>query len=162
VLLVRHLGEIGGARAVFPAQAEALDDAGEAQQDRRRDADGLIGGERGDHQRAEAHQHHGQHQRVAAAVRVREVAEQPAADGAHDEADGEQDSGVELLHDGVVAREERAREIQREGRVGIEIVPLDQVADRADEDGLHPALDVGDVQVVVSGGCSHLQASENR
>ena len=65
---------------------------------------------------------------------VGEVAEQPAADRPHDEAEREEDRGVELLDDRVAAGEERAGEIEREGRVGVEVVPLDEVADRADED----------------------------
>jgi hypothetical protein len=39
VALVRHLGQVGGTGAVFAAEAEPLDDAGEAERDRRRDAD---------------------------------------------------------------------------------------------------------------------------
>jgi hypothetical protein len=38
---------------------------------------------------------------------------------------------------------------QRECRIGVEIVPLDQIADRADEDRLDPPPDVGDVQMIV-------------
>ena len=148
VLLVGDLGEVGGAGAVLAAEAQALDHAREAQQHRRRDADRGVGRRDGDHQRAEAHQQHGQHQRVAAAVVVGEMAEQPAADRAHDEAEREQDGGVQLLHDRIVAGEERAGEIEREGRVGVEVVPLDQIADRADEDRLDAAAHVGEIEML--------------
>jgi hypothetical protein len=45
---------------------------------------------------------------------------------------------IELLHDGVGVREEGRREIQREGGVGVEVVPFDEIAHRADEDRLDP------------------------
>jgi hypothetical protein len=54
----------------------------------------------------------------------------PAADRAHDEADGEQDGGVQLLDDRIAAGKERRGEIQRKRRVGVEVVPLDEIADR--------------------------------
>ena len=98
--------------------------------DGRRDADGRVGRRDRDHQRSEAHQQHRQHQRVAPAVVIGEMAEQPAADRPDDEADREQDRGVQLLDDRIVAGKERRGEIQRERRVGVEVVPLDEIADR--------------------------------
>src|SRR6185295_18154078 len=59
----------------------------------------------------------------------------------------------ELLHDRIALRKECRREIQRECGVGVEIVPLDQVADRADEDRLDAPLDIADVEMV---GCRRL------
>jgi hypothetical protein len=103
MLLVRDLGEIRGARAVLAAEAQALDDARQAQQDRRRHTDRRVGRRHRDHQRAEAHEQHRQHQRIAPSVVVREMAEQPTADRPHDEAEREQDRGVQLLDDGVAA-----------------------------------------------------------
>src|SRR4051812_33257357 len=77
------------------------------------------------------------------------MAEQPAADRAHDEPEREQDGGVQLLDDRVVAGKERAREVQREGRVGIEVVPLDEIADRADENRGDAPANVGELQGVL-------------
>ena len=77
---------------------------------------------------------------------VGQVAEHPAAERPHQEAGREQHGGVELLRHGIAAREERAREIQRERRVGVEIEPLDEIADRADEDRLEAAAYVGKVE----------------
>ena len=82
---------------------------------------------------------------------VGEVAEQPAAERAHQEGRGEQHGGVELLHHGIAVREEGRREIQRERRIGVEIVPFDEIADRADEDRLDPPLDIGEVELIASG-----------
>ena len=50
---------------------------------------------------------------------------------------------------GSLPGKERAGEVQRERRVGVEVVPLDQVADRADEDRLQPAPHVGEIELVV-------------
>ena len=64
---------------------------------------------------------------------VRQVSEHPAAERAHDKAGREQKRCVELLYDRIGIREELAGEIEREGGVGVEIVPFDQIADRPDE-----------------------------
>jgi len=71
------------------------------------------------------------------------MTEQPAADRPDDEADCEQDRGVQLLDDGIVPGKEGAGEVQRERRVGVEVVPFDEIADRADENGFQPAADIG-------------------
>ena len=78
---------------------------------------------------------------------IGEMAEQPAADRTHDEAEREQDRGVQLLDDRIGARKERAGEIEREGGVGVEVVPLDQIADRPDEDRRQPAAHVGELEL---------------
>ena len=44
----------------------------------------------------------------------------------------------------------RRGEVQREGGVGVEVVPLDQVAHGTDENGLDAALRVGDIQMRAS------------
>ena len=67
--------------------------------------------------------------------------------------------GVQLLDDRIAAGEERAGEIEREGGVGVEVVPLDEVADRADEDRLQPAPHVGDVESVLRRSRVHGQGS---
>ena len=74
---------------------------------------------------------------------VGKVAENQPADRPHDEADGEQDRGIELLNNRIVTWEKRVGEIQREGRIRVKVVPLDQVADRPDEDGLDTPAHVG-------------------
>jgi hypothetical protein len=64
---------------------------------------------------------------------VGQMSEQPSADGTHDETEREEDRGVQLLDDGIRAGKERAGKIEREGGIGVEVVPLDQIADRSDE-----------------------------
>src|SRR5262245_10614285 len=73
---------------------------------------------------------------------VGKVPEQPAPDRSHNKAYGKQNRGVELLHDRIIAGKERAREVEREGGEGIEVIPFHQVAHRADEDGLEPPADI--------------------
>src|SRR5262245_27798592 len=76
------------------------------------------------------------------------MAEQPAPDRPYDEPDRKQDRRIELLDNGVVAREEGVGEVEGEGGVDIEVVPLDQVAHRADEDCLDPAPHIGKAGMV--------------
>jgi hypothetical protein len=97
---------------------------------------------------AEAHADHRQRQRNPPAVAVRDVAEQPAAERPHQEGRCEQHSGVELLHHRVAVRKEGRREVERERRVGVEVIPFDEIADRADEDRLDPAFHVGDIDMI--------------
>jgi hypothetical protein len=149
--LIGHFGEIGGAGAVFAAEAQALDDAGGGEQDRRPDADRGVGRRHRDHQRAEAHQRHRQHQRAAPAVMIGKIAEQPAAERTHQKAGGEEERGVELLHHRIGIGKERAGEIERERRIGVEVVPLDEIADRADEDGPDAPPHVGEVERLIAG-----------
>src|ERR1700722_8144559 len=80
---------------------------------------------------------------------VGDIAEQPAAQRAHQEGRSEQHGGIELLHHRIAVWEEGRSEVQCERRIGVKVVPLDEIADRTDEDRLHPALDVMDIEMVV-------------
>jgi hypothetical protein len=84
---------------------------------------------------------------------IGEVAEEPATDRPHQESCGEKHRGIELLHDRIVAGKERRGEIQRKRRVGVEIVPFDEIAHRADENRLQPPPHVGEVELVFLRGC---------
>ncbi len=145
VLGMRHLGKIGGAGAVLAAQAQPLHQAGDEQDERGRDADAGVGGRDRDHQRADAHQQHRDGQRQAAPVAVGEMAEQPAADGPHQEADGEDRGRLQELRGLALGGKEGAGEIERERRVGVEVEPFDEIAGGADEDRLQAARGVGEV-----------------
>ena len=81
---------------------------------------------------------------------IGKVAEQPATNRTNDEAESEQDRGVQLLNDRVGAWKERARKIQREGRVRIKVVPLDEIANRADENRSYPSADICEIERFVS------------
>ena len=69
-----------------------------------------------------------------------------------DEAEREQDGGVQLLNNRVAAGKESAGEVQRKRRVRVEVIPLDEIADRADEDGVDAPPDVVEVQLTVVDG----------
>jgi hypothetical protein len=73
---------------------------------------------------------------------VRQVSEHPAAERTHQEAGREQQCCVELLYDRIGIRKEIAGEIKREGGVGVEVVPFDQIADRANENRFEPTSGV--------------------
>ena len=64
------------------------------------------------------------------------VPEQPSANRPNDEATGKQHRCVQLLDDRIGARKEGRGEVQGKGGVGVEVVPLDEVANRADENRL--------------------------
>src|SRR5437016_14469184 len=75
--------------------------------------------------------------------------EQPAADWPHDEADRKQHRRIQLLYDRIIAREKRAGKIERKGRVGIKIVPFDEIADGSDEDRPEAAPHIGKLEPVI-------------
>src|SRR5437773_8482466 len=80
---------------------------------------------------------------------VGQVSEQPAADRTHDEADRKQNGSIQLLDDGIVAWKKRSCKVERKCRVDIEVIPLDEIAHRADEDRLQAALNIGKPQTVI-------------
>ncbi len=92
-------------------------------------------------------------QRYTTAIGVGEIAEQPAAERPHQEGGGKQHGRIELLNDGVGVREEGRREIQGEGGVGVEVVPFDEIAHRADEDRLDAFLGVVEMEFAVRRRC---------
>ncbi|MNL07836.1 hypothetical protein D3C87_1285290 [compost metagenome] len=129
--LERHFTHIGGSCAVFATYGQALQQSRQQQQRRGEGADGGVGRQAGDQQRAEAHHHHRDQHRVLAPVAVRDAAEQPAADRSHQEAGGKHARSVQQLGGRVGFREERRREIDGAERVDIEIEPFDEVAGRS-------------------------------
>jgi hypothetical protein len=148
---VGDLAEIGRTGTVFAAEAETLDDPRQRQNDRRGKPDRGVGGRGRDNQRAETHADDRQRQRDPPAITVGNEAEQPAAQRTHQERGGEQHGSIELLHHGIAVWKECGRKVQRERRIGVEIVPFDQIADRADEDRLDPAFDVEDIEMLAPG-----------
>jgi hypothetical protein len=60
-----------------------------------------------------------------------------------------------LLDDRITARKECARKIKGEGGVGVEVVPLDEIADLTDEDRPEAATHVGKAQLSIAGRRSY-------
>ena len=136
VALAGNLAHIGCSRSILAANRQTLRHSRKEQQRRRRRADCLISGENSDHQRSGAHQEHRQHHRILAAVRVGDPSEQPAAERPHEEPYGKNSGRRQQLAGLVARREKRCREVDRGKRVGIEIIPLDQISGRGGYDCL--------------------------
>ncbi|MCY1445692.1 hypothetical protein D9M71_622200 [compost metagenome] len=123
-----HFTHVGGGGAVLAAYRQALDQAGQQQQRRGPGADAGVGGQAGDHQGAEAHHQHRDHQGILATMTVSEAAEDPATDGAHQKTRGEHACRVQQLHGGVVGGEEGRGKVDRAEGVDVEVEPFHQVA----------------------------------
>src|SRR5581483_4958965 len=81
---------------------------------------------------------------------VGDIAKQPPAERADQKSRSEYHRGVELLHDGIGARKKGRCKIKRERSIGVEVIPLDEIADRAYENCFDPAFDVLNIEAVVS------------
>jgi hypothetical protein len=142
--LAGHLAQVSRAGAVFAADADALDQARQNQNDRSKHADAVVARRDGDHQRARAHQGHREGEACLAALAVGIDAHDPGADGAHEEADRENGRRIQELGGLIALGKEDGCEIEREGGIDVPIVPLDHVASRSAEDRLETAFLVSD------------------
>ena len=138
--LARYFAHISGADAIFAAQGQALQDAGDQQDRRRGNADHGGAGGAGDDQRPQAHQRHRNDHRLLAAELVGIAAHQPGADGASEKAHREDGGGLQQLCGLVALGEEYRREVERGCGIGVPVIPFDQIADRPRGDGFQPAL----------------------
>ena len=125
-----------------------MNDARQTEQHRRGSPDGGICRRDSDDQRAETHQQHRQHERLAPAVMIGKMSEQPAADRPHDKADCKENRGIQLLYDWCIAGKERAGKVQRKGRIRVKVVPLDKIPYRSDEDRLQAAAHIGEPKLI--------------
>src|SRR6185436_18733388 len=82
---------------------------------------------------------------------IGKMAEQPAANRPDDEAKGKQNGRVQLLNDRISARKKRIREVEGKRGVSVEVVPLDEIANRAHEDRAQSTADIGEVERFVGG-----------
>lgn len=134
-VLAGHFAEIGCARAIFTANADALQKPCENQNGRRGNADRLMAGRNRDQQRTETHQRDGQGETGLAALAVGIGAHEPGPDGPHQKSDGENGGRAQKFGGLVSGREKHRREIKGEGRVDIPVVPFDEVARRSADNG---------------------------
>jgi glycosidase len=86
---------------------------------------------------------------------IGEVPEQPTSDRSQNEAEREKHGGVELFYDGIVSWKERIGEIERERGVNVKVIPLDEIPDRSNENGLDATPHIGKSKVAVSCGDRH-------
>nr|WP_308238146.1 hypothetical protein [Phenylobacterium sp. J367] len=120
------------APAPLAAQAEALAEAQDAEQERREPAGHLVGRQEGDGDRRAAHKEQAGHERRLPADAVAEVAEEGRADRPGEEGEREGAVGQHELGRARGRREEQLAEHQRRGRgVDVEVVELDRRPDEA-------------------------------
>jgi hypothetical protein len=126
------LGHHGHRAAPFAAEPDALHEAQHDQQDRRPDADLLIGRQAADQEGAAAHDQERRGQHRLAPKPVAEMADDRAADRARDEADRIAAERRNRADHGIEGREEQFVEHQRgRGAVDQEVVPFDRSAEHA-------------------------------
>ncbi len=85
------------------------------------------------------HQQHGRGERDAAAVAVRDGAEQEAAERAREKAERKDDGSKDLLTGRRLVSKEGRSKVKLESGEDVDVVPLDQVAGRSDQDRLDTA-----------------------
>ncbi len=134
--LRRVLGDVSRRAAVLATEREALGEAQRHQQDRRPDADLRIGRQHADQRRRQAHDDDRDEEGVLAADQVADAPEQERAQRAHGEAGAEGREAREERRRVVARREEERREEHGEGAVQVEVVPLEDGAERGGEDHL--------------------------
>ena len=127
--------DIGGGRSPFAAGRKALHQAGDDEQQRRRDADRRVGRQDADQHRADRHQRDGDEQRGLASVRVADAAENDSAERARDEAEPIGEERREQRGDFIALRKKLPRDVDRDVGVDRKIVPLEYVADHGRADG---------------------------
>ena len=148
-VLARHLGQIGGARAIFAAHRQSLHQPRDHQQRRGHHPDRLIARRHRDQQRSRAHQRHGQRQPGLAPLAIGIDAHDPGADRPHQESDREDRRRTQQLRGPIALGKEMRREIQGECRIDIPVIPFDQIARRSADDRFQPAAAIG-------GGIAHV------
>src|SRR5581483_201207 len=117
--------------APFAADADALEDAQDEQQDRRPDADRLIGREKADQERCHAHDQNGQHQHSFTADPIAIVTEDDAADRSRQKADEEGRISEQGAYHRIVVRKEQLVQHNRcHHAVKEEVIPFNGCADR--------------------------------
>ena len=101
---------------------------------------------RRDQQRTAVHQRDRQSKPRFPPVAIRVDTHHPGADWAHQEAYGEDRGRAQQLRGLVLLGEEDRREIDRQDRISVPVLPFDQIAGRSADDALDPAeRPVGDL-----------------
>ena len=127
----RVLGDIGRRAAIFAAERQTLQHAHRDEQDRRQNADRLVARQQPDDKGRGPHQQQGQHEGELAADQIAEIPEHDRAERPdqepgpeHEQAQDEGQPRIERRREEVLAEKDGKDAVQ------VEIVPLDQRADR--------------------------------
>ncbi len=124
------LGDVGRRTAILTAEREALQQAQRDQDDRGRDADGRRVGQQADDESRQAHDEDGDEEGVFAADDVADAAEHEGAERADQEAGGEGQQREDIARGRRVGREELRADDAGERPVEVEVIPLENGAER--------------------------------
>src|SRR3546814_14115 len=112
--------------APFAAEAKALSEAKDAEQERRDPSDHLISGQEGDGQGRSSHQHEGRNKSGFSAHAIAEMAKNARTQRAGDKGEGKAGIGCHKLGRLGFCREEEGAEHKRSGgSVNVEIVKFE-------------------------------------
>ena len=134
MLVLDMLGDVGDGAAVLPAEAEALDQAEDEEDEGRGESDRGVAGNHADEGRPHAHAGQRDDEGILPAHLIAEPAEEERPQRPDQEADREDRHGAEEGRDRVALLEELDREDRGQAAEDVEIVPLDDVADGCGND----------------------------
>ena len=132
----RHLRQIDRDAAELDAGRESLQQTPEHHQHRRKHADGRVARHEGDEDRAAGHDRQRDEQALAAADAVDVRSEHQRADRAHGEPGGEAEERRHQRSVGIVAREERGRDLPGIDAEQKEVIHFEEIAARDPQNGL--------------------------
>ncbi len=143
----RILGCEENSATPFAAEAEALAEPAQCEQQRRHDADRSVGGQQADNDRRNTHGQEGGDQRRLATDLVAEMTEDNGAEWTGEEGDREGGKGSEKGGGRIVVGEEQRREDQ-DGcrRIDIKIKEFDRGADKARDQNARRGIDLRTVR----------------
>src|SRR5262245_29161991 len=134
MLVLDMLGDIGNRAAVLTAEAKALDQAEDEEDEGRRESDRGVGGNHADEGRPHAHAGQRDDEGILPAHLVAEPAEEECPEGPDQEADREDRHGAEEGRYRVALLEKLDRKDRGQAAEDVEIIPLDDVADGCGND----------------------------
>ena len=132
----RVLGHVGRGAAVLAAQRQPLRQAQQHQDGGRQHPHGRVGRQHADRRRREAHHHDGDEEGVLAADQIADAPEHQRAERPDQEPGRVGGEAGQQRRRRVPLGEEQRREERRQRRVDVEVVPLEDGAERRGEDDL--------------------------
>src|SRR5215510_1944427 len=134
MLVLDMLGDVGDGTAVLPAEAEALDQAEDEEDEGRRESDPGVAGNKSDEGRPHAHATQRYDEGILPAHLIAEPAEEERPQRPDEEADREDRHRAEEGGDRMALLEELHGENRGQASEDVEVVPLDDVADGCRDD----------------------------
>src|SRR6185437_2245049 len=128
------LGDVRDGAAVLSAEAEALDESEDEENEGGRDTDAGVARDDADQRRREAHAAQRDQKSVLAAHQIADPPENERTERPNQEPDGEDRDGREERCDRIALREELDRQDRRQAAEKVEVVPLDDVPNCCGDD----------------------------